>query len=62
MFSHHWQISIFDTLFFEVVRILYNGCFEILIYVPRAARFKRMLGSVASGGVRYAHCPGMVAK
>jgi len=30
--------------------------------VPRAAEFKRMLGSVASGVVRYAHCPGMVAK
>ena len=22
MFSHHWQISIFDTLFFDVVCIL----------------------------------------
>jgi len=30
--------------------------------VPRAAGFKRMLGSVASGRVRYAHCSGMVVK
>jgi len=30
--------------------------------LPRADGFKRMLGSVASGGVRYAHCPGMVVK
>ena len=30
--------------------------------MPRAAGFKRMLGSVASGGLRYAHRLGMVAK
>jgi hypothetical protein len=62
MFSRHWWISIFDTLFFDVVCILYNGGFEIIIYLPRAAVFKRMLGSVASGVARYAHCPGMIVK
>ena len=45
-----------------IILTIKDGCFEIITYMPRAARFKRMLGSVASGGVRYAHCPGMVAK
>jgi hypothetical protein len=36
--------------------------YENIIYLPRAAGFKRMHGIVASGVVRYAHSPIMAAK
>ena len=62
MFSHHWQISIFDTLFFDVVCILIIEVLRLLYTCQEQAGFKRMRGTVASGVVRYAHCPGMAAK
>ncbi len=52
MFSHHWQISTFDTLFFDVVCILIIEVLRLLYTCQERAVSKRMLGTVASGVVR----------